>query len=104
MATFKVGDRVWITRRVSSLFGREGTIWAASPWQPKDNGVTECGYKVGDMAYSVDVDGLGTHFKNYEIAFSDYDLIPLVNPDELAWQAFKTQHLTPDPILAKEVA
>jgi len=91
MAKFKVGQRVRVVKSKFSYpecVGCEGTIVAL---------------QFG--GYRLNVDGHKT--TSGAPFYADEDqLEPLVNPDELAWQAFKSQHLTPDPalILAKEVA
>lgn len=90
MAAFKVGDRVRINCNGSVLHGREATIWDIQ---------NNCLFDTGKVAHScrVDVDGFGKiSSRGLYYGFEKHELIPLVPPDELAWQQFKT-YLQPNP-------
>lgn len=97
---FKVGDRVRIVGATfdhhRSYIGKQATI------------VRGYGNHNGSplMGYGIDVDGFAPPmFFEYWVALPEH-LAPLINPDELAWIAFRDLHLKPDPalILAKEAA
>lgn len=94
MSKFKVGDRVRIVSTDSDARGREATVWKIDPNSEWD----EIRLR-GTVAYCVDVDGWGRHSRSgKEIAFPEYELAPLVPPDELAWQKFR-EHLKPNPLV-----
>lgn len=95
MAKFFVGQRVKVVRTdnpfLKRLVGKECTV------------ITRHEPRFGEDRWVVEpIDHTSDLWE--DPIFVESHLAPLVNPDELAWQAFKTQHLTPDPILAKEVA
>lgn len=102
MSKFKVGDRVRIVCPKSIHCGWEGTVWDISY-----NVIFAHGGRA-NIGFNVDVDGYGRydHKSAYPICYEAHDLEPVVNPDELAWIAFRDLHLKPDPalILAKEAA
>lgn len=98
MAKFKCGDRVRINCAESIYNGLEATIWATDVWQMEDLEAygPELVGVVGDVCYLVDIDGLGRSDDVADFAYDHYELIPMVSPDELAWQQFKT-FLQPNP-------
>ena len=98
MSKFKVGDRVRINCPESEAgnHGKTGTIWEIVPdgqWfgaSQKYDGLTD---------YRVDVDGKGKYGPlNLSFGYPEHELIPLVPPDELAWQKFR-EHLKPNPLV-----
>jgi len=78
---FKIGDRVRIVCRFSPRFGKVGTIWKICEvrW---DLETLKNGYKQSDLAYCVDIDGLGKFHPNgyHKYAYTAADLRPLTDP------------------------
>jgi len=84
---------VRIIEKDSDAFGVKATIWKIE----KDVEFSRV-FPRG-MGYCVDIDGHGKFSSNGdEIAFPAHVLEPLVQPDELAWQQFRT-HLKPNPAI-----
>lgn len=100
MKNLKVGDRVRINCPHSNAHGNTGTIWmidGGNRWRDESR-VTR-----NAIGYCIDIDGHGKLKKSPPnigdyIGFEEHELEPLVPPDELAWQQFRT-HLKPNPAI-----
>ena len=96
---FKIGDRVRIVgshfKQNSIAVGKEGIV--VGPFDKYPSSPVP-GYKVNIVGY--------THPLYGAWVVEPENMRPLINPDEQAWEAFKSLHLKPDPalILAKVTA
>ena len=95
MSKFKVGDRVRIVNCPDSpRNGAEGIIYkkASANW------LSLYPHYRGREAWQVDVDGWGKRDSIVLFTYCHDKLIPLIPPDELAWQKFRN-HLQPNPAI-----